>query len=95
MTAGQLVENILAGAGIDEICRADLYSGGPGQHHLHDVPRRGDAAHADDGDGHGLIDLVDHPHRHREDGWTGEAAHFIGDDRLAPGTDQCACPAAC
>ncbi len=42
-----------------------------------------DAAHAHDGNVHGLVDLIHHPHRQREDAGAGHAAGAVGQQRTA------------
>ena len=79
----QSVDDIPAGEGVDQIGRADLHRRGSRQHHLDDVLRRGHAAHADDGDFHRLVDLIHHPHRHREHGGAGHPPGAVGQEGLS------------
>ena len=80
ITGRQIFDNGLAGIRVHKVRRAHADGGGARQHHLDDVLRRGDAAHAHDGDGHCLVDLIHHPHGH--------AGTSAGPDIAARGVGQ-------
>ena len=79
----QIFDDGLAGIRLHKVRRAHADGSGARQHQLDDVLRRGDAAHAHDGDGHGLVDLIHHPHRQREHPGAGHTAGGVGQQRTA------------
>ena len=79
----QVLYDFPAGAGLHQIGSSHAHGGGPGQHQLQHVLGGADAAHAYDGDVHGLIDLIHHPHRQRKDAGAGHSAGAVGQQGTA------------
>src|SRR6476661_9206923 len=69
----QAVDNLLCGARVPEICRANFHRGGARKHELHYIFRCGDSAHADDGDFHGVRSFIYHAQSDWLDGGAAQA----------------------
>ena len=83
MAAGRSCDDFPAGAGFHQIGGSHAHGGGPGQHQLQHVLGGADAAHAHNGNVHGLVDLIHHPHRQRKDAGAGHSAGAVGQQGTA------------
>ena len=77
------VDDFFGGAGIPVAGSTDLHGRGAREHELDHVGGSGDAAHADDGNFHGMGRVVDHAYGDRFDRGTGESGGNVRDARLA------------
>ena len=76
-------DDLGAGEGIGEVVRPHLHGRGPRHEELHRVLGGADAAHADDGDMHGMARLVHHAHGDGLDARARDAARRVGKQRLS------------
>src|SRR6185295_17652473 len=81
--AADAVEHLAPDERVEKVGGADLHGRCAGDHELERVAGIDDAAHADDGNLHGLPALVDHPYGDRPDRRAAQAAHAVRDPRTA------------